>query len=428
MLAYFLAITIALVSVNLYLTAFIRPRIHRRDDFLWSALGLFYGLTLWVCAGRITGAVLLGQLAIVSVAIAFIWENGKLRKAWREDETNTLEGFSVLSLILSILAKIPNLGKKKKPTKTTPQKVVAKTKAKDSTEDNQQSVEKDLSPVTLPETSEKVDKETPSSSTEEEVTEKDVTQEINQETEEEVLSSQDVSSATEGNGDVNLNEDKISDSTPDKAVIPPPQAKKGLFAKMKSAVGGIFKGKSQPVTPTTPITDDWMDSPETDDTSATDSNTQEVNEATTATSENNLIEEEDSLEQKNVDNDDSNELSDIEQLSDKNNLDEETEEEEKPADMTPESSTAENLEDEQEIVNQESEVKETIETQESNPETPPAEDTIESLTQLSGAEVAENINDETSDNLSFPDKEESEIVENTDNISEDWDKQEGKES
>jgi len=425
MLAYFLAIAIALVSVNLYLTAFIRPKIHRRDDFLWSALGLFYGLTLWVCAGRITGAVLLGQLAIGSVAIAFIWENGKLRKAWREDETNTLEGFSVLSLILSIFAKTPKLGKKKKATKTTPQKVVEKT-----TEDNQKSAEEDLSP--------QVDEATPSSPVIEKTTQEDVTQETNQEEEnqetegikeEKIVISQDISSVTDEDADGNLEETQISDSTADNPVTPTQQEKKGLFAKMKSTVGGIFKGKSKPVTPetTTPGNDDWMDSP--DDTS--DSNAQEVNEVTTETSENNLTVEEDSLEenieQQIVNNNENNQLNDIEQLSDNNQIDGETEEEEKPAEVILESSTLENLGDEQQIVNQESEVEEeTTNTEEFNSEIPPAEDTIESLTQLSETDVEENIGDVTPDDIS-PNKEESEIMEDIDNILEDWDKQEGKE-
>ena len=93
MLSYFLAIIIVIASLNLYLSAFIRPKIHRRDDFLWSGLGLFYGLTLWVCAGRVSGAILLSQLAIVTVAIAFMWENISLRKAWIAEEKKYFRRF-----------------------------------------------------------------------------------------------------------------------------------------------------------------------------------------------------------------------------------------------------------------------------------------------------------------------------------------------
>lgn len=115
MLAYFLATVMAIISLILYLNAFISPKIHRQDDFLWSGLGLFYALTLWVCAGRITGAVLLGQLAIIAVAIAFMWENRQLRKNITADsESNeVLEGVSLLSLITVSLGKLSQLTQKK---------------------------------------------------------------------------------------------------------------------------------------------------------------------------------------------------------------------------------------------------------------------------------------------------------------------------
>lgn len=124
MLAYFLAIAVALVSLTLYLTAFFRPQIHRQDDFLWSGLGLFSALTLWICAGRITGAVLLGQLALVTITIAFIWENRQLRQAitTSTNSNQALEGFSILSLIASLFTKLTNLTKPKS-VKPKPQKV-----------------------------------------------------------------------------------------------------------------------------------------------------------------------------------------------------------------------------------------------------------------------------------------------------------------
>ncbi len=122
MLAYFLATLMAIISLILYLNAFISPKIHRQDDFLWSGLGLFYALTLWVCAGRITGAVLLGQLAIISVAIAFIWENRQLRKTIIADSQSraVLQGVSLLSLIAGSLDKLSQLTlKKPKPSVTS---------------------------------------------------------------------------------------------------------------------------------------------------------------------------------------------------------------------------------------------------------------------------------------------------------------------
>lgn len=126
MLAYFLAILGAITSLTLYLNAFIKPKIHRQDDFLWSGLGLFYSLVLWFSAGRITGALLLGQLAGMAVAIAFIWENQQLRKTiTTSSESNiALEGFSILSFIAQSLAKKPKKDKKqsvKSEDKTTPE-------------------------------------------------------------------------------------------------------------------------------------------------------------------------------------------------------------------------------------------------------------------------------------------------------------------
>ena len=74
--------------------------IHRRDDFLWSSVGLFYALVLWFCASRITGSLLLGQAAAVALVISFNWQNLKLRKALAHpDEAMDTSGFSVTGLI-----------------------------------------------------------------------------------------------------------------------------------------------------------------------------------------------------------------------------------------------------------------------------------------------------------------------------------------
>jgi len=80
MLAYILAIAVGLASFGLYMAAFFFPEVHRKSDFVWSGVGLFYGLILWACAGRITGAVLLGQVASVSLLVWFGWEVLTLRR------------------------------------------------------------------------------------------------------------------------------------------------------------------------------------------------------------------------------------------------------------------------------------------------------------------------------------------------------------
>ncbi len=97
MLAYILAIVIAFTSISLYLSAFLLPKLHRQDDFLWSGVGLFYALVLWICAERITGGILLGQLAAVILVVSFGWQTVQLRRVTAYPENQTaLTGFSVL--------------------------------------------------------------------------------------------------------------------------------------------------------------------------------------------------------------------------------------------------------------------------------------------------------------------------------------------
>ncbi|MDF0555437.1 Ycf66 family protein [Kamptonema sp. UHCC 0994] len=80
MLAYILALAVGLGSCAVYMAAFFFPEVHRKSDFLWSGVGLFYALILWVCAGRITGAVLLGQIASVALLGWFGWQTLTLRR------------------------------------------------------------------------------------------------------------------------------------------------------------------------------------------------------------------------------------------------------------------------------------------------------------------------------------------------------------
>ena len=80
MLAYILALAVGLGSLGIYLAAFFVPEVHRKSDFYWSGVGLFYALMLWVCAGRITGGVLLGQMAGVALLGWFGWQTLTLRR------------------------------------------------------------------------------------------------------------------------------------------------------------------------------------------------------------------------------------------------------------------------------------------------------------------------------------------------------------
>ncbi len=89
MLAYILALAVALGSLAIYLAAFFFPEVHRKSDFIWGGVGLFYALVLWVCAGRITGGVLLGQTASVALLGWFGWQTLTLRRGILPDEQQT---------------------------------------------------------------------------------------------------------------------------------------------------------------------------------------------------------------------------------------------------------------------------------------------------------------------------------------------------
>lgn len=80
MLAYLLALLVGLGSLAIYLAAFFFPEIHRKNDFIWSGVGLFYALVLWIFAHRITGGLLLGHIASVALLIWFGWQTLFLRR------------------------------------------------------------------------------------------------------------------------------------------------------------------------------------------------------------------------------------------------------------------------------------------------------------------------------------------------------------
>jgi len=97
MLAFILAIAVALASMIFFLSAFFAPRLHRQDDFFWSGVGFFYALVLWVCARRLTGGVLLGQLAAVTLILGFAWQTLRLRGLIANGETTLeLQSFSLM--------------------------------------------------------------------------------------------------------------------------------------------------------------------------------------------------------------------------------------------------------------------------------------------------------------------------------------------
>ena len=129
MLAYVLALVIGLGSLGIYLAAFFFPEVHRKEDFIWSGIGLFYALVLWVCAGRITGGVLLGQTASVALLGWFGWQTLTLRRELTSPEHRTpispqvqekIKGFSAAGLGQKLQQQVAGLAKKKQPESQTP--------------------------------------------------------------------------------------------------------------------------------------------------------------------------------------------------------------------------------------------------------------------------------------------------------------------
>lgn len=96
MLTILLALAVGLGSFALYMSAFFYPEVYRKGDLIWSGVGLFYALVLLVCADRITGGVLLGQMASVSLIGWFGWQTltGRLgyTPTWAEVQGKIAEG------------------------------------------------------------------------------------------------------------------------------------------------------------------------------------------------------------------------------------------------------------------------------------------------------------------------------------------------
>jgi hypothetical protein len=80
MLSLLLGVLVTLLGLALYLTAVLLPALGRSVDLFVSGLLMFYGLVLWFCAERFTGALLLGQLAVIALFTAL--EAQVLRSRW----------------------------------------------------------------------------------------------------------------------------------------------------------------------------------------------------------------------------------------------------------------------------------------------------------------------------------------------------------
>ena len=66
-LSLVLALVVGVGSLFCFSFGFVAPRLYRRQDLVWSGVGLFYALVLWLCAAQIRGAILLGTIANVAL-------------------------------------------------------------------------------------------------------------------------------------------------------------------------------------------------------------------------------------------------------------------------------------------------------------------------------------------------------------------------
>ncbi|MBD2039506.1 Ycf66 family protein [Microcoleus sp. FACHB-672] len=122
MLSYILALTVALGSFALYMAAFFFPEVHRKGDFIWSGVGLFYALVLWFCAGRITGAVLLGETASISLLGWLGWQTLKLRREVTpsQERTQIAEPEKLTAGVSQVGGGLTNLFKRKSKSAPVP--------------------------------------------------------------------------------------------------------------------------------------------------------------------------------------------------------------------------------------------------------------------------------------------------------------------
>ncbi|MEC4804144.1 MAG: Ycf66 family protein [Jaaginema sp. PMC 1079.18] len=127
MLVYALAIAVALGSFVFFMAAFFFPEVHRRNDFIWSGVGLFYALVLWLSAERITGGVLLGQAASIALLGWLGWQTLSLRRAQAPTAAKTeISEADLAQKKNSLLGGITGLFRKQKPqptSKTKPEAV-----------------------------------------------------------------------------------------------------------------------------------------------------------------------------------------------------------------------------------------------------------------------------------------------------------------
>ncbi len=111
MLAYVLALAVGLGSLALYMAAFFFPEVHRKNDFIWSGVGLFYACVLWVYGSRITGGLLLGHGASVALLGWSISQTLQLRRKLtpKAQQTELPTPAAVTSTVSQVSKSVPGV-------------------------------------------------------------------------------------------------------------------------------------------------------------------------------------------------------------------------------------------------------------------------------------------------------------------------------
>jgi Ycf66 protein N-terminus len=80
---------VVLGSLGLYLSRFFLPEVQRKNDAIWSGIGLFYALILWTNGDRIKGGLLLGQMASVALIVWLGWQTLQQRRQLTASQDRT---------------------------------------------------------------------------------------------------------------------------------------------------------------------------------------------------------------------------------------------------------------------------------------------------------------------------------------------------
>ncbi|MBF2097335.1 MAG: hypothetical protein IGQ88_03020, partial [Gloeomargaritaceae cyanobacterium C42_A2020_066] len=95
-IANLLALVVIVGSLALYLEALALTPLQRPNDLIWSGVGLFYGLVLWIEGDRLQGGLLAGQVASVAL---LVWLGTQV---WRLRQVEAGQRVALLDLIRAV--------------------------------------------------------------------------------------------------------------------------------------------------------------------------------------------------------------------------------------------------------------------------------------------------------------------------------------